>query len=440
MSNKIGFWSVFALVTGSQIGTGVFIFPANLAPYGAFSLFGWLISGCGAIALSFVFAILCSKFPRTGGPHVYMHEAFKGSNLANPAAFFVGWSYWVISWVSTTAVIVTAVGYLSPFFTAQHQSNLTYLIVEAALLFSITAINIRGINAAGRVEILLTILKFVPLLIVSIIALRYFDKDNFSITPQVSELSYSQIIGKVTLLTLWGFIGLETATTAAGSVLNAARTIPKAIVLGTLSVVIFYMINSISIMGLIPSNVLASSTAPYVDASQLLFGGQWHFMISFVACIVCIGTLNAWMITSGQIVLGLAEDRLMPAIFAKRNKNNAPVIGLITSALGILPLLIMTANQGISQQITLIIDFSVTAFLFVYLACSIALLKIIYCQQDKKLAFTQLLPTIVAILFCCWVIYETPIKIVAVASLFTISGVPVYWFWFRKTLVTITAK
>ena len=107
MSRKMGFWSVFALVTGSQIGTGVFMLPSSLAPYGISSLYGWVLSSLGAIALALVFAALCAQFPKTGGPHVYVKNAF-----GKPPAFFTGWTYWIISWVSTTAVIVSSVGYL----------------------------------------------------------------------------------------------------------------------------------------------------------------------------------------------------------------------------------------------------------------------------------------------------------------------------------------
>ncbi len=76
MSKKLGFWSVFAIVTGSQIGSGVFMLPASLAPYGKFSILGWLISGIGAICLAMVFSGLCNRFPKTGGPHVYVKEMF----------------------------------------------------------------------------------------------------------------------------------------------------------------------------------------------------------------------------------------------------------------------------------------------------------------------------------------------------------------------------
>lgn len=424
MSNKIGFWSVFAMVTGSQIGTGVFMLPAALAPYGEFSLLGWVISGGGAIALALVFAKLCFYFPKTGGPHVYIKNCFGPT-----ASFFIGWTYWVISWVSTTAVVITAVTYLTPFI--GNQGSGVYLLLEIVLLLIITALNLQGLQTAGRIEIMLTLLKFLPLLIMSIIALYFFDNSNFTVESKISELSTSKILGQVTLLTLWGFIGLESATTPAGSVDNPSKTIPKAIILGTICVAFLYFINSVGIMGLIPANVLATSKAPYVDAAQIMFGGNWHLAISLIASVVCIGTLNAWMIASGQIVLGLAQDKLMPAFFARTNKNNAPYGGILTSCFGILPLLILTANDNISHQISSIIDFSVTAFLFIYLACSVALIKLIR-TSEEKFKFIPYAYGFIAIAFCLWIISETPLDTLLISGLFVASGIPVYLLWYRK--------
>jgi APA family basic amino acid/polyamine antiporter len=422
-SNKIGFWSVFALVTGSQIGSGVFTLPALLAPYGAFSLVGWLIAGVGAVALALVFGGLCGQFPRTGGPHVYVYQAF-GPN----AAFFTGWTYWVISWVSTTAVIVASVGYLSPLI--GNQSAEVYLLLEVALLLAITGLNLKGLKAAGHAEFFLTLLKFVPLLVIPILALVYFNPNNFVMTPATMALSTPQLLSQVTLLTLWGFIGVESATAPAGCVENPCQTIPRAIIFGTLCVAVLYMINSIGIMGLIPGAELAQSKAPYVDAAQRVFGGSWHLVVSVMASVVCIGTLNAWMLASGQVALGLAEDKFLPHFFAKKNVNEAPYFGLLTSCAGIIPLLILTSSDSLSHQITAIIDFSVIAFLFVYLLCGLAYAKVLRRQGCRSVC--RWIYTCVAIGFCLWVLYETPLKTLAISSLFVISGVPAYTLWYKK--------
>ncbi len=426
MSRKIGFWSVFAIVTGSQIGSGIFVLPASLAPYGTFGLWGWIISGCGAIALSLVFASLCARYPQTGGPHVYVHHAFGAST-----AFFTGWTYWVISWVSSTAVIVASIGYLTPFI-GQH-TPIVYFLLEACLLIAITALNLKGVKAAGNAEFFLTLLKFIPLIVMPVMALWFFDSNNFLISETIAHMPLSQILGSVTLLTLWGFIGLESATVPAGSVENPSKIIPRALVWGTLSVALLYFINSIGIMGLIPAPLLAQSKAPYVDAAQYMFGGNWYLLISLMASMVCIGTLNAWTLTSSQIALGLAQDRLLPHFFAQKNHNGAPVWGLMLSCLGILPLLFLTTNENLAQQITAVIDLSVTAFLFVYLICTIGFLKLLW-QQKEKSFYYQWIFGLVALFFCGWVIYETPVKTLGISSLFVMSGLPMYlsWYWRKR--------
>ncbi len=426
MSQKLGFWSVFALVIGSQVGTSVLILPASLAPFGIFSLVGGVISSCGAVILALLFAILCSRFPQTGGPHVYLKKAF-----GNDVAFFTGWTYWVISWVSTAVVVISAITYLTPLIGVNN--SFICLILQILLLFAIMLLNLKGIGAAGRAEFILTMLKFIPLIVVPVAALYHFDSNNFVIDKQINNLTFSQIIGKVTLLTFWGFIGLESATAQAGSVINPSKTIPRAVVIGTLCVAILYFINSVGIIGLIPPEDLIHSKAPYVDATQIIFGGQWHILISLIASIICIGTLNAWVLISGQISLGLAQDGLMPSFFAKQNKNGAPIWSLVISCTGILALLISTTNEDLSEQVTDIIDFSVISFLFVYLACSIAFLKLLLTKSEKSSIYEWLI-ALGSIVFCLWIIYETPLKVTIIAISFVLSGIPVYFLWYKQWL------
>jgi len=423
MSKKIGFWSVFAIVTGSQVGATILISPASLAQYGLFGLAGWLISGLGAIALCLVFASLCSRFPQTGGPHIYVNHVF-----GSKAAFFTGWTYWVISWVSSTVVVITSIGTFSPFL--GDISQIEELLLEIFLLFFIGFLNLRGVRAAGRAEFILMLMKFIPLIIIPAAALLYFDPQNFTISNEVSTLPTSSILSQVTLLTFFGFVGLESATTPAGDVENPSKTIPKAIIIGTISVVLLYLLNSAGIMGVIPGADLANSKAPYVDASKIIFGGNWHFLISLITSIVCIGSLNAWVLTSSQIILGLSQDGLMPKRFAQKNQHGAPSLSVIISCIGTVPLLILTIDDSLAAQINKIIDFSVTAFLFVYLFCCFALFKLHL--KEKKFSFASLIFLLLAIFFCLWVIYKTPLISLFVALLFVLSGLPVYLLWYKK--------
>lgn len=425
MSQKIGFWSLIALVTGSQIGSGILMLPANLAPFGWMSILGWTLSGVGAIALALVFAKLCGWLPKTGGPHVYVQEAF-----GNTLGFLTGWTYWVVSWVSTTAVIVASVGYLSPLL-GPFSPHMT-LVLQITLLIAITWLNLQGVYTAGHTEFVLTLLKFIPLIILPILGLIHFNPDNIQMDPIMASMPTSDIISHVVLLTLWGFIGLESGTTPAGSVENPSKTIPKAIVWGTLTVAAVYLFNSLGILGSIPNSELALSKAPYSDVTQHILGGQWYLLISLIASILCIGTFNAWVLSSGQIALGLSEDGLAPKILGKRNRHAAPYIAILIASCGTVPLLFLTTHTHLADQITMIIDFSVAAFLFVYVMACLAFFKILYRNQKQNI--TAWVYGLIALGFCLWVLSETSLKTLEVSALFTLSGLPILgWMRFKPS-------
>jgi APA family basic amino acid/polyamine antiporter len=425
-SRKIGFWATFALVTGCQMDSVVFMLPATLAPYGFGYLGGWALSCLGALALAYVFAQLCAWHPKTGGPHVYVEQAF-GCTLA----FFTGWTYWVISWMSSTAIVVVSISYLTPLLSGYW--SIKTIALEILLMLIITALNLRGVKTAGGVGLALSIIRFFPLLVVPLIALFYFDPAHVVVAPSVAHLTMAQTLNQVILLIMWGFIGLESATTSAGEVQQPSKTIPRAVIAGTLCVGILYLINSLGIMGIIPGAQLMNSAEPYVDAARILFGGSWYVAVSLIASISCIVALNSWMLTSGQAALGLAQDGLLPAFFARKNRFDAPYWGLTISCIGMIVLLLFTANETLATRIFMIIDFSVVTFLFVYAMCCFAFFKLLLQKKGSKIFFARsVLCVCSALAFCCWVIVGTPAHILLIASAFVLSGMPFYLHFLNK--------
>src|SRR5688500_13921304 len=110
-ARPLGLWSAIALVVGSMIGSGVFLLPASLAPYGAASLFGWLITLCGAMLLALTFARLAMRWPHTGGQYVYARNAF-----GELPGFVIAWSYWVSVWCANAAIAVAFAGSIGAIF------------------------------------------------------------------------------------------------------------------------------------------------------------------------------------------------------------------------------------------------------------------------------------------------------------------------------------
>ncbi len=423
-NNKIGFWYLFSIVTGSQIGSGVLFLPSLLAPYGFFSIIGWIISGIGAICISMVFSFLCSSNPRTGGPHVYVKDAF-----GDKSSFFCGWTYWIISWVSNAALVISAATYMAQLF--GNLGNYQFLFLELVILFSVNLINMRGIKFSASLEMILNILKFIPLLVIPFLAIKYFDHNNFTPSSDLVESGYTSMITGTVFLTLWGFIGIESATTPASLVKNPERTIPAAIVIGTLCVSLLYIFNTTFIIGLLDREVLENSSAPYVEATQTLFKREnWNMIMSLITSLICIGTLNAWTITTGHITLGLSQDKLFPSKFNSTNSKGAPSFSLIVTTTCISCILIITSNQSFSSRIQEIIDVSVTCFLFIYLLSCLASIKLMLNNKIKKSKIRLSIASI-SFLFCTCIIFLTPLKDLLVSIFFVASGFPFY-FYFTK--------
>jgi len=421
-SDKLNFWSVTALVIGSQIGSGILVLPSSLAQYGFLAIWGWVLASFGAIALACVFANLSSWIPRTGGASRYIEVAF-----GRKTAFFVGWTYWVISWASTIVVIKACVAYLAPIL-GKH-SSVENLVIEVGIMLFIISINLRGLRTAGLIEVILTSLKIFTFLAVPIIGICFFDSKNFVQSEVVLEQGLALNISKVLLLTMWGFIGLETGTTPASSVDNPSKIIPRATIFGTVCVAVLYLLNNIVVMGVVPGSELAMSSAPYAAAAQIILGPNWYVGISLISAIIFIGTANSWSLASSQIALGLAEDGLMPKFFASKNRFGSPYISILISCGCIIPGLALTMSDSIAAEIERVMDLSVVAFLCIYVSCIIAFFKISIGRG--KVDVWSFIAGIVAFFVCGFIICKSSLQGLMFTAFFVISGFPVY-IWMQK--------
>ncbi len=410
---KLGFLSVLSIVIGSQIGSGTFIFPSLLAPFGVVGLFGWVVSVTGAISLAIIFAKLAANFPKGGGPHVYVTEAFGRS-----MGFFTAWIYWIISWSSNSVLLVTIIQYLTSLI--GDISPVMTVILETIILFFVTFINANGAKFSGRIETFLVVLKILPLIVFPIIFIMYFNSDNFVIS-QKPVASNASIIAQTALLTCWGFIGIECATAPANTVNNPSKTIPLAIVIGTSVVALIYIINILSVIGVTGFDALINAKAPYTIAISKVFGQSGNIFMSILAMIVCIGSLNAWTLTGGQIARAAAEEGIFPHVFEKTNKHDAPVVSLWIAAFGTVPFFILEQINGL-DSFNYLIDLLVSIFLFVYLFCCFAYIKL---AKKLNASCIDYLLAILAICFCVFVMYSCILSSFITLIIFILSGVPV---------------
>ncbi len=426
----LGLWMLTALVVGNMIGSGVFLLPAALAAFGSISLWGWAVTGVGALLLALMFARLGAVMPRTGGPYAYCREAF-----GNFVGFQMAYSYWIAAWVGNAAIALAFTGYLAFFWPELATNAWLAFWVTLGAVWTMTAINVIGVQQAGIAQLVLTIIKLIPLALIAFVGIFYIDTANFSPLNLTGESNFNAIMGAATL-TLWAFIGLESATVPADRVHKPHRTIPRATIIGTLIALVVYILGSIAVMGIVPMFSLAETTSPYADAARIVFGPWTAWFIAAGAACSCLGALNGWILLQGQIPLAAAKDGLFPSAFAKTKQNGSPAFGLIFSSVLISILLYMNYQATLVEQFTLVILLATLAALVPYAYTAMAEL-IIFGKHRERFNGRRLLKASImsglAFVYAIWAIIGAGMDIVFYGAVLLFAGTPFYvWMWYKN--------
>jgi len=414
----LGFWTAVALVMGNMIGSGVFLLPASLAPYGGISLVGWVVSAGGAVLLALVFARLAAANPAAGGPYAYTRAAF-----GDLPGFLVAWGYWISSWSTNAALSVAFVGYLDPFVPSLVRNPTAAALLAIATLWLLTVVNLLSVRSAGHVQVVTTALKVLPLILVGFGGLFLLDRSHFVIAES-SPAAFARGVTTTATLTLWAFLGLECATIPAGSIGDPERVIPRATVIGTVLAAGIYIVSTVGVMGLVPPATLSHTTAPYAEAARVLAGDRAAAVIAIGAAISCFGALNGWILIVGQLPLAVARDGLFPAVFSRVSGHGTPAVGLlIGSALATL-LIATNYTRGLVALFTFIILLATLSTLVPYVFCALAGFLTTRAVPRQPLG-----PSIIAALafaYSLWAIGGAGAEVVYWGFLLLIAGLPVY--------------
>ncbi len=362
---QIGLATATALVLGNMIGSGVFLLPASLAPYGGYSLVGWAISAIGALLMAGVFYRLAKRNPCAGGPYAYTREAF-----GDCVGFLVAWCYWISIIGANAAIAVAFASYLSTYLPAVGASPLLGALTALAAIWTLTAVNIAGIRNAGVVQVTTTILKVLPLLVLAVFGLVHFNPQLLQPGPEAGPPLHA--ISLCVAATLFAFLGVECATIPANHVRDPEKTIPRATLLGALIAALVYIACTAAVLGLIPAAQLANSNAPFADAGRLLWGDWAAWLIAGVAAISCFGALNGWIMIAGQYPHAVARDGLLPRFFARECRRGTPAQALLFAAAFSSLLVLANYTRGLVAMFTFIVLLSTLGCVIAYLFCAMA--------------------------------------------------------------------
>lgn len=422
-TKKIGLFTTTALVMGNMIASGLFMLPASLAVFGGISLIGWIISGTGAMCLALVFGWLSRRFPAaTGGPYAYTREG-----LGPFAAFLVAWGYWISCWSTNAAIAVAFVSYLSAFIPQLEHNPLFAIAAGLSAIWLLTWINARGIRQAGVVQVITTVLKIIPLLIVTVSGFIFFNSNHF-VPFNISTQPDWQAVAQATTLTLFAFLGLESATVPAGHVRNPHCTIPRATLIGTGLTTVLYTVSTVAVMGLIPPAGLHASAAPFADAAARVFGDMGRYLVAAGAVISTFGALNGWILIQAQMPYAAARDRLFPAFFARTNTRDVPVAGLVFGSVLVSVMMGMNFTRSLADTYTFIVLLSTLNTLFAFLLSVTA-----YLIKDRVGKPNRWRTTIAMLAYgySMWAVIGSGMETVYWGFILLMAGLPFY-VWMRK--------
>jgi basic amino acid/polyamine antiporter, APA family len=423
---KIGLWTATALVVGNMIASGIFLLPVALASYGAISLVGWVGSSLGAIALALLYSNLSKLIPNAaGGPYAYTR-----AGMGEFAGFLVAWGYWLSIWCCNAAIVVTFVSYLTVFFPAL-ATNI-YLSVGTALttIWILTWVNTKGIRSAGVVQVLTTILKLTPLVIVAVVGLFYIDTSHFVPFNRSGQSDGSAITATITL-TLFAFLGLESATVPSTSIKDPEKTIPRATIMGTLVTMAVYVLGSVAVMGIVPPDQLRASNAPFSDAAAIMWGDGARGWVALGAIVSTFGALNGWILLQGQIPLAASRDALFPSVFGRLNSKGAPAIGMVIGSALISALIFMNFTKGLADTFTFAVLLGTVTVLLPYLFSAAAFALLLIDQKNNKRITSKLVLAAIAFAYSIWAVVGSGEEAVYWGFIAILCGVPFY-VWMKR--------
>ena len=421
----IGFWRGWSIAVGCAIGSGIFMMPTLLAPYGLIGFGGWLIAGAGSILVALTMSRLVRRIPKTGGPYVYANEG-----LGHFAGFIIAWTYWVACITAIAGISIAFVSYLGFFIPAISHSSLLSLLASLVLVWLIVTLNIFSIESSAKFQVVSTLLKLLPLFFMMFLGLVGFDSNNL---PEINPTNANPFIllATVTTLVMWSFVGIETATVPAENFINPEKTIPKVLIAAVLSVLTIYILVSIAIAAIVPAEELMNSSAPFALAATKILGFSGGVIIAFGALISTLGSLNANTLTAGNITFAAARDKLLPSKFLTLSDAGTPIFSFILAGSFVSFLLMLNYTKGLIDAFIFFAMLSTLSTLIAYLFCAMAELKFLKNDHPSKQRNSAIFLTFGTFLYAFFAIWGAGMEIVFYSFMLILVGMPMY-AWMRE--------
>ena len=417
---EIGFWRGWSIAVGCAIGSGVFMMPTLLAPYGMLGLAGWLTAGAGSLLVVLSLSRLARRIPKLGGPYAYVR-----AGLGDFAGFLIAWTYWIACIAAVAGIAIAFVGYLGFFFPFITESSVISLLVALALVWSLVALNMRSVDGSGTFQVATTLLKILPLLVMIVMGFIHMEPE---IMPPLNptELHPIALLATVTTLVMWSFTGIETAAVPADNMAEPDKLIPRILLASVLTILVIYFLVSVTIAMVVPADELLVSTAPFSLAASKMMGPIGGAFITIGALISTLGSLNANTLTAGNIPLAAAKDHLFPVRFATVSQAGTPTFSLMVAGCFVTALLLFNYTKGLVEAFTFMAMLSTLSTLMAYAFSAVAEFYFLKSDGPSPERNRTVGLSIAAFLYSFFAIWGAGAEVVFYSFMLIMVGMPFY--------------
>lgn len=365
--HKLG-WGLAALVVaGNMIGSGVYLLPVSLAPVGSSSLVGWLVAGAGAVTLALVFGALGRLQSDADGL-----PGFAERGLGRFFGYQTALAFWTACLVGNVAIAVAATGYLG-FFWPALRDPVAATFCNLGIIWLATFAYIIGARTASGLAAVALAIGLAPIVIAVAAGVLAFDPQTFAASWSPSGTPLAQSVPASLAIIFWAFLGVESAAALSVRVKHPARDVGRASIAGVVLATVIYVAATVAVFGVIPADVLATSTSPYADLAARVFGASIAGVVAVCAVIKTIGTVGGWVMLGGETARSAARSGYLPSGFGAGERTpiaNPLLGGAIMSVVAVI-----SGQPTLGGQFGMLVGVTAVLSLVVYAICSAALFR-----------------------------------------------------------------
>lgn len=446
LERALGVLPAAALLTGTVIGTGIFLVPSTMARetgsvVSVFLvwLFGAGLSVCGALT----YAELGAALPEAGGEYIFLRKAY------GPLfGFLFGWQQIVIGKTGSIAAIGLASSLFLSYLFPGLEKDLVALgalrisgiqLVAMGWIFLLTLPNLLGVAKGGALQIVLTLLKILAILALVILALSYTEGSWLRLLtekgmPKPDFGSQWAGWGAALAAALWAYDGWNNVTLVSSEIKNPTQTIPKVLVFGILGVALIYILTNLAYFYVLPLEEIQNSQHVAQDVATRILGDNGGKALTVAAIISTLAALNGAILSGARVFYAMARDGLLfKGLSHVDPLHHTPSRAIaVQSLLAFLLILLLGHDRAAFERVLDYALFGTWAF-YGLTAFAVIMLRRTHPELPRPYRtsgypWVPLAFSAVALLFCLNIGYRRPIETLMGIVLLAI-GLPLYRFF-----------